>query len=249
MESRIQSTEKPAIKLIGIGGGGCHFLNYAIENGLQDIDPIAIDTDPQALQTSSVQKKICLGNNLRRGLDGNSDPEWGGKAAEYSSIEIGDTIQNAELVVLVSTLGGGTGSGAAPVVARLAKESGALTIAIVTQPFNFEGKRRVQNGIYGEAALRNNVDALAVYQNNQLLSKIDRNTRLSSAFKIIDDLLFQGIKSTLELCTSAGGGIEAMRAVWGREKQTFLTSGNGSSSLSAIPNVANFNITDENHAP
>jgi cell division protein FtsZ len=243
MEAQTQPKVWPTLTLIGVGRGGCILLDHAIEKGLLGIDSLAIDTDPLTLERSNASKKISLGNRSGRGLDGDGDPEKSKEAAEYARTEISAAFQNSELVLLMSALGGGAGSGATPVVARLAKESGALTIALVTQPFYFEGKHRARNGAWGEAGLQNNVDALAVFYNDQLLSRIDRNTRLLSAFEIINDLLYTNIEGIVELYTSANGS-ETLRTFWKEGKRILLASGTGSSALAALQNAIGFNLTN-----
>jgi cell division protein FtsZ len=242
METQTQPRVQPTLTLIGVGGGGCTFLDHAIQKGLTDRETLAIDTDPLMLEKSKAHQKILLGNRSRRGLDGNSDPEKDKAAAEYVRTEISSTLQHSKLVILVSTLGGGAGSGAAPVVARLAKESGALTLALATQPFYFEGKRRARNSAHGETGLQNSADALVVLRNDQMLSRIDKHTCLGEAFRIIDDLLFHNIVGIIELYAADEG--ETLRAFWKRGNQTLLTSGAGHSAPMALQNAVDFNLTN-----
>ncbi|MCJ7626174.1 MAG: cell division protein FtsZ [Anaerolineaceae bacterium] len=200
MQSKSRSESTPSIKVIGIGGGGCNAINHMIEEGLKSVEFIAVNTNPQTLLQSNASKKVCIGEKVHRGLDGNEDPHKGEIAAEYSADELFKIIRDADLVFIVSTMGGGVGSGAAPVVARIAKPTGALIIGIVTQPFTFEGTRRMQKAIDGINNLKKYVDTLIVFRDDQV-KEIDKHACLIEAFKTVDHKLFQGIKGISDLLT------------------------------------------------
>ncbi len=190
-----------SIKVIGVGGGGCSALNHLLEAGLVGVEFIAVDADPQTLRLSKASKQVCLEEEARRGLDGHADPRKGAKAAEDSRDELSRAIQAAGMVFIVAGMGGGTGTGAAPVVARLARQSGALTIGVVTRPFTFEGTRRVRKAEAGIKNLREHVDTLIVFSNDRLLKTIDKRATLNDAFKLIDDLLLQVVRGISDLLT------------------------------------------------
>ena len=195
------------MKVIGVGGGGNNAVNRMIEDGLTGVEFIAVNTDKQVLFGSNGTKaglKIQIGEKLTRGLGAGAKPEIGQKAAEESREEIKQTIQDANMVFVTAGMGGGTGTGAAPVVASIAKELGILTVGVVTKPFRFEGKKRMQQAEEGVAALKDNVDALVVIPNDKLLEICDKKTSMQEAFKMADDVLSQGVKGISNLISSPG---------------------------------------------
>jgi cell division protein FtsZ len=190
-----------SIKVIGVGGGGCSALNHMLKAGLGGVEFIAVDADPQTLRLSKASQQVCLEEKARRGLDGHADPRKGAKAAEDSHDELSRAIQAADMVFIVAGMGGGTGTGAAPLVARLARQAGALTIGVVTRPFTFEGTRRMQKAEAGIINLKEHVDTLIVFSNDRLLKTINKRATLDEAFKAIDDILFQGVRGISDLLT------------------------------------------------
>jgi cell division protein FtsZ len=203
MESMSRPESDPLIKVIGVGGGVCYAINLMVENGPKGVEFIAVHTDQQVLYKSKAPKRVFLGEIEKRGLDGGGDPHKAQKAAEDSTDELYKIVCDADLTFIVSAMGGGTGTGAAPVVARIAKKAGALTIGLVTRPFMFEGTRRMQKAMDGINILKNHVDTLIVYSNDRLL-ETDKHASVVEAFKIIDNLLLQGIKDISELITVPG---------------------------------------------
>lgn len=195
------------MKVIGVGGGGNNAVNRMIDDGLAGVEFIAVNTDKQVLFGENGSKaglKIQIGEKLTRGLGAGAKPEIGQKAAEESREEIKQTIQEANMVFVTAGMGGGTGTGAAPVVASIAKELGILTVGVVTKPFRFEGKKRMQQAEEGVDALKDNVDALVVIPNDKLLEICDKKTTMQEAFKMADDVLSQGVKGISDLITSPG---------------------------------------------
>lgn len=192
------------IKVVGCGGGGSSSVNRIKEAGVQGIETVAINTDAQALHMSLADQKIHIGKSLTRGLGAGMNPEIGRQAAEESREEIQEAIRGTDLVFITAGMGGGTGTGAAPVVAETARELGALTIAVVTRPFAFEGAQRRSLAEQGIENLRSRVDSLIVIPNDKLLSIIDKKTTLINAFKIVDDVLRQGVQGISDLITKPG---------------------------------------------
>lgn len=192
------------IKVIGIGGGGTNAVNRMIEAGLVGVDFCAMNTDVQVLEISAAEKKVQLGENLTRGLGAGGNPQIGRSAAEESKNEIMKVLEGADMVFITAGMGGGTGTGAAPVVAQLAKEMGALTVAVVTKPFNFEGPRRMQIAEEGVVNLREHVDTLIVIPNERLLSVVEKRTTLVEAFRAADDILRQGVQGISDIITIPG---------------------------------------------
>jgi cell division protein FtsZ len=192
------------IKVIGVGGSGGSAINRMIDEGLEGVEFIAINTDAQALHHSPVQQKIHIGKSTTRGLGAGMDPEVGYKAAEESNEEIIDAVKGADMVFITCGLGGGTGSGAAPFVAQAAQEAGALTVAVVTKPFEFEGQQRSQ--IAGKALdeLADNVDTIITIPNDRILQIIDKKTSLLEAFSVVDEVLRQGVQGISDLITVPG---------------------------------------------
>ncbi len=187
------------IKVIGIGGGGNNAVNRMISAGITSAEFIAINTDKQALLMNKAPVRIAIGEKLTRGLGAGADPEIGAKAAEESKDAIIDQIKDCDLVFITAGMGGGTGTGAAPVVAQIAKELGILTVAVVTKPFVFEGKTREINSINGIENLRKYVDTLVVIPNNKLLKIVPKGTPMIEAFRTADDVLRQGIQGISDL--------------------------------------------------
>ncbi|MDQ5943248.1 MAG: cell division protein FtsZ, partial [Patescibacteria group bacterium] len=192
------------IKVVGIGGGGGNALNRMIQSKLRGIDFVAINTDAQALHHSQANKKVHIGKEATRGLGAGANPEVGRMAAEESEAEIYDALKNTDMVFITTGLGGGTGSGATPTVARIAKEIGALTVAVVTKPFSFEGERRRKICEQGIEEIKDKVDTLIIIPNDRILQIIDRKTSLLDAFGIVDDVLKQGVQGIADLVTVNG---------------------------------------------
>ena len=192
------------IKVVGVGGGGVNAINRMIELGLKGVEFIAINTDAQALLMSEADVKLDVGRELTRGLGGGADPEVGRKAAEDHADEIEQAIQGADMVFVTAGEGGGTGTGGAPVVAKIAKSIGALTIGVVTKPFSFEGARRSAQAELGIAALRSEVDTLIVVPNDRLLAISDRTISLQDAFATADQVLLAGVQGITDLITTPG---------------------------------------------
>lgn len=192
------------IKVIGVGGSGGSAVNRMVGGRIRGVDFIAMNTDVQALHHSSAPQKLHIGKSVTRGLGAGMDPEVGRKAAEESQNEIRDMVKDADMVFVTCGLGGGTGSGAAPVVASVAKEAGALTIAVVTKPFAFEGPQRRDIADKAWEQLARNVDAIITIPNDRILQIIDKKTTLLESFKIVDDVLRQGVQGIAELITIPG---------------------------------------------
>ena len=192
------------IKVVGIGGGGVNAVNRMIEVGLKGVEFIAINTDAQALLMSDADVKLDVGRELTRGLGAGANPDVGRKAAEDHAEEIEEVLKGADMVFVTAGEGGGTGTGGAPVVARIARELGALTIGVVTRPFTFEGRRRANQAEDGIAALREEVDTLIVIPNDRLLSISDKNVSVLDAFKAADQVLLSGVQGITDLITTPG---------------------------------------------
>ena len=192
------------IKVVGIGGGGVNAVNRMIELGLRGVEFIAINTDAQALLMSDADVKLDVGRDLTRGLGAGADPEVGRRAAEDHAEEIEEALAGADMVFVTAGEGGGTGTGGAPVVARIAKSIGALTIGVVTKPFGFEGKRRQAQAETGVASLKNEVDTLIVVPNDRLLEISDRGISMLEAFATADQVLLAGVQGITDLITTPG---------------------------------------------
>lgn len=192
------------IKVVGVGGGGCNAVNRMIDEGLGGIEFITINTDAQALLLSNAPTRVRIGDKSTRGLGAGGNPESGRKAAEESAEELYEVLKGSDMVFVTAGLGGGTGTGAAPIVAQIAKEVGALTIGVVTRPFTFEGSRRQQSAESGIAKLKEHADTLIVIPNDRLLQIVDKRVSLQEAFKTADDVLRQGIQGISELITVPG---------------------------------------------
>jgi cell division protein FtsZ len=192
------------IKVIGVGGGGCNAVNRMIASNVAGIEFWSVNTDSQALTLASANNRLQVGQKLTRGLGAGGNPAIGQKAAEESRDEIAAALENAELVFITAGMGGGTGTGAAPVVAEVAKEVGALTVGVVTRPFTFEGRRRTNQADEGIAALQSRVDTLIIIPNDKLLSVISEQTPVQEAFRVADDILRQGVQGISDIITIPG---------------------------------------------
>ncbi len=189
------------IKVIGVGGGGGNAINRMINEGLGGVEFIAVNTDNQALMMSKAKTRVRIGDKLTRGLGAGGNPEVGKKAAEESADDLYEVLRGADMVFIACGMGGGTGTGASPVIAQIAKELGALTIGVVTRPFTFEGTRRMQMANIGIENLKSQVDTLIVIPNDRLLQIADKRASLQQAFSLADDVLRQGIQGISELIT------------------------------------------------
>ena len=203
MEAK-QTESYARIKVVGVGGGGCNAVNRMIAEGLHGIEFIAINTDAQALLKSQAQTRVRIGEKSTRGLGAGGNPEVGQAAAEESAEELYEVLKGADMVFVTAGLGGGTGTGAAPVVAQIAKEIGALTIGVVTRPFAFEGAHRAKSAEVGAQKLKDHADTLIVIPNDRLLQIVNKNIGLNDAFRMADDVLRQGIQGISELITIPG---------------------------------------------
>ncbi len=192
------------IKVIGVGGGGNNAVNRMIEHGVRGVDFIAVNTDAQALKLSDAELTLQIGGKLTRGLGAGADPEVGKKAAEESKEQIEDALAGADMVFVTAGMGGGTGTGAAPVIAQIAKELGALTVGVVTRPFIFEGMKRSKQAAAGIDALKEAVDTLIVIPNDKLLEIVDKNTPMVEAFREADNVLRQGVQGISDLIAVPG---------------------------------------------
>lgn len=192
------------IKVVGVGGGGNNAVNRMIDSGLRGVEFISVNTDKQALYLSKAGQKIQLGDKLTRGLGAGANPEIGEKAAEESREEIVQALKGADLVFITAGMGGGTGTGAAPVVAQVAKELGILTVGVVTKPFLFEGRKRMVHAEQGIAKLKERVDTLVTIPNDRLLQVVDKKTPITEAFRVADDVLRQGVQGISDLITIPG---------------------------------------------
>ena len=192
------------IKVIGVGGAGNNAVNRMIEAEIKGVDFIAVNTDKQALQISKAKTKIQIGEKITRGLGAGANPDIGAQAAEETKSEVAEALRGADMVFVTAGMGGGTGTGAAPVVAAAAKEMGILTIGVVTKPFTFEGKKRLSQAERGIESLKGKVDTLVVIPNDKLLQIVDRKTSIIDAFKMADDVLRQGVQGISDLIAIPG---------------------------------------------
>ena len=192
------------IRVIGVGGGGCNAVNRMIAEGVNGVDFVAVNTDNQALLLSDAPVRVRIGDKLTRGLGAGGNPEYGEKAAQESIDEIQEVVKGADMVFITAGMGGGTGTGAAPVIAKAAREEGALTIGVVTRPFLFEGTRRSNAAEQGIERLKEHVDTLIVIPNDRLLELTDKRVTLDDSFNMADDVLRQGIQGISELITVPG---------------------------------------------
>ena len=192
------------IKVVGIGGGGNNAINRMIDSDLKGVEFIAVNTDAQALYLSKADKKIQIGEKLTKGLGAGANPEIGRKAAEESKDIMEEVLQGADMIFITAGMGGGTGTGAAPIVAEISKSLGILTVGVVTKPFTFEGKKRQANAEIGIADIKNNVDTLITIPNDRLLSIAEKKTSMIEAFKMADDVLRQGVQGISDLIAVPG---------------------------------------------
>ena len=199
-----QKDNGAVIKVIGVGGAGGNAVNRMIDDDVKGVEFIVANTDVQALSSSKAETKIQLGPKLTRGLGAGSTPEIGQKAAEESEEAISDALQGADMIFVTCGMGGGTGTGAAPIVAKIAKDGGALTVGVVTKPFTFEGPKRAKNAASGISELKQHVDTLVIIANNRLLEIVDKKTPMLEAFKAADNVLRQGVQGISDLITSPG---------------------------------------------
>ncbi|MEW9122311.1 MAG: cell division protein FtsZ [Thermotaleaceae bacterium] len=204
LEFDVEMEQFAQIKVIGVGGGGNNAVNRMIESQLKGVQFIAVNTDKQALFTSKAEYRIQIGDKLTKGLGAGANPEIGRKAAEESREDIHQALQGADMVFVTSGMGGGTGTGAAPIVAQIAKEMGILTVGVVTKPFTFEGKRRMQHAEQGIEDLKGKVDTLVTIPNDRLLQVVEKKTSIMDAFKMADDVLRQGVQGISDLIAVPG---------------------------------------------
>lgn len=204
MYSQDAFNEKPVLKVVGIGGGGGNAVNRMIENDVKGVDFIVINTDAQVLRLAKADTRLQIGKQLTKGLGAGADPEIGEKAALESEEEIREILRGSDMVFITAGMGGGTGTGAAPIVAKIAKELGALVVGIVTKPFSFEGRKRMQQAIKGLEKLKPYVDTLIVIPNDKLLLVTDKETPMLEAFREADNVLRRGVQGIAEIIAIPG---------------------------------------------
>ncbi|HIQ78423.1 MAG TPA: cell division protein FtsZ [Candidatus Scatomorpha intestinavium] len=192
------------LKVIGVGGAGNNVVNRMVKSGTQGVEFVSVNTDKQALAVSNADQKIQIGEKLTHGQGAGSDPDVGKKSAEESRNDIAKVIEDADMVFITAGMGGGTGTGAAPIVAEIARESGALTVGVVTKPFKFEGKRRMDQALAGISSLLGKVDSLLIIPNDRLKYATDQKVTLANAFEIADDVLRQAVTSISDLIKNTG---------------------------------------------
>jgi len=204
IDLELEPVNVAVIKVVGVGGAGNNAVNRMINAGLRGVEFITINTDAQALSVSLANNRLQIGAKLTKGLGAGGNPEIGEKAAEESREEITEAIKGADMVFVTAGMGGGTGTGAAPIVAEIAKELGALTVGVVTKPFTFEGRRRAQQAEVGIENLRSKVDTLITIPNDKLLQVVDKHTSIVEAFRVADDVLRQGVQGISDLIAVPG---------------------------------------------
>ena len=197
-------TENAVIRVIGLGGGGNNAVNRMIEAGLEGVQFIAANTDAQVLTTSLAETRVQMGDHLTKGLGAGANPEIGEKAAVEDRDRIAEHLRGSDLVFITAGMGGGTGTGSAPIVAEVSREQGALTVAVVTTPFSFEGPNRMRQAEEGLRRLEDKVDALIVVENQRLLSALDRKVKLNDAFRVADRVLYYGVKGISDVINKSG---------------------------------------------
>lgn len=237
IETGASSTHRVCIKVLGVGGAGSNAVDRMIQFGIPGVEFIAANTDAQALSLSEAPVKVQLGVQLTRGLGAGGDPTLGARAAEESAEAIRQALMGADMVFIAAGMGGGTGTGAAPVAARIAREVGALSVAVVTEPFSFEGKRRRQVAETGIQRLRQAVDTLIVVPNDRLLQVIHHTVSLDIAFRIADDVLRQGVQGVSELVTTPGlinVDFSDVRAIMGMRGTALMSIGQGRGENKAV---------------
>lgn len=203
-EGKTNLEQFAGIKVVGVGGAGCNAVSRMIQEGLKGVEFIAINTDAQALFLCDADQRIHIGGNVTKGLGAGSDPEIGKKACEENAEEILTALDGADMVFITTGMGGGTGTGASPIVADLARQAGALTVAVVTKPFTFEGKLRQTSAEKGVQELEQKVDTTIIIPNDRLLQVVDKKTSLIESFKVADDVLRQGVQGISDLITIPG---------------------------------------------
>lgn len=199
-----QEIKSAKIKVIGVGGGGCNAVNNMIESHLEGVEFVSLNTDVQAMGLSLAPQKLHIGSKLTKGLGAGADPSVGREAALEDRDRIRELLEGADMVFVTAGMGGGTGTGAAPVICQIAKELGALTVAVVTRPFLFEGSKRTRRAEEGIEEVKRNADTLIVIPNQKVLGLIDKNTPMTSAFRIVDDVLRQAVHGIADLITTPG---------------------------------------------
>ena len=204
LQFEINEQNTARLMVIGIGGGGCNAVNRMIESGIKGVQLISINTDRQALNSSKAEMKIQIGEKLTRGLGASANPELGQKAAEESIEDIKKIMENADMVFITAGMGGGTGTGAAPIIAKAAKDMGILTVGVVTKPFTFEGRKRMSHADLGIKFLKKYVDSLVVVPNDRLLQLANKNTTMLEAFIMADEVLKQGVRGISDIIAEAG---------------------------------------------
>ncbi len=204
LELDLETQQFAAIKVVGVGGGGGNAVNRMVLSGLKGVDFVTVNTDLQALSASMASHKIQIGEKLTKGLGAGADPAMGQKAAEESREELRQAVRGSDMVFITAGMGGGTGTGAAPIVAEVAKEAGALTVGVVTRPFTFEGRRRMGFADQGIQELRAKVDTLITIPNDRLLQVVDKKTSMLDAFRVADDVLRQGVQGISDLIAVPG---------------------------------------------
>lgn len=204
LEMELEMQQFAKIKVVGVGGGGSNAVNRMIDAGLKGVEFIAVNTDAQALVHSQADVKVQIGTKLTKGLGAGANPEIGAKAAEESRDELARVLKGADMIFVTAGMGGGTGTGACPVVAEIAKELGTLTVGVVTRPFTFEGRRRNGQAEKGVGALKAKVDALITIPNDRLSQVIDKTTPMLDAFRLVDDVLRQGVQGISDLIAVPG---------------------------------------------
>ena len=200
----IQMNQIAKIKVVGVGGGGMNAVNRMINGGVKNVEFVVINTDKQVLDVSPAETKLQIGKNVTNGLGAGANPETGREAAIESKDEIRSALEGADMVFVTCGMGGGTGTGASPVVAEIAQDLGALTVGIVTKPFRFEGKKRMENALVGLEELRTHVDSLIIIPNDRLRELIDKTTSFEDAFKEVDNVLHRGVQSISDLIAVTG---------------------------------------------
>ena len=204
MNNGLEMNQIAKIKVIGVGGGGCNAVNRMIKAGVKGVEFIVANTDKQVLDASPAQTKLQIGEKLTNGLGAGANPEIGREAAEESKDEIREALDGADMIFVTCGMGGGTGTGASPIIAEIAQDIGALTVGIVTKPFKFEGKRRMEQAIIGVDELRKHVDTLIVIPNDRLRDIIDKSTPMLDAFSEVDNVLHRGVQSISDLIAVSG---------------------------------------------
>ena len=204
LEFDTNSSSLAKVKVIGVGGGGNNAVDRMIEDNIDGIEFISVNTDRQALLKSKASIKIQIGEKLTKGLGAGANPDTGQKAAEETKDELQEIVRDTDMVFITAGMGGGTGTGAAPVIAKVAKDAGVLTVGVITKPFNFEGKKRMLNADRGIQELKKNVDTLVIIPNQRILSIVDKKTPMTEAFKKADEILKQGVKGIYDLISEEG---------------------------------------------